>query len=144
MDYRRFGEKVYIRLDKGDEVMSSLAAVCEREDIALAQIHGIGGCSKAVVGVFDPDKKDYDREEVSGMLEMISLDGNITAADEKPFVHAHATFAYHDKNGNAAVLCGHLLEAVIGLTGEIVLTPADGSITRRYDDILGIRTWDFS
>ena len=32
---------------------------------------------------------------------------------------------------------------VVELTDEIILTPADGVITRRYDDILGIRVRDF-
>ena len=33
MDYRRFDNDYYIRLDKDDEVISSLAAVCEKENI---------------------------------------------------------------------------------------------------------------
>ena len=82
--------------------------------------------------------------EVNAMLELVSLDGNITRYEGKPYIHAHATFAYRGESGKAAILSGHLLEAVIGLTGEIVLTPADGAITRRYIDELGIRVWDFS
>ena len=144
MEYREFSGKYYIRLDKGDEILASLTEVCEREDIKVAQINGIGGCQKAIVGVFDTDKKEYDREEVNAMLELVSLDGNITRYEGKPYIHAHATFAYRGESVKAAILSGHLLEAVIGLTGEIVLTPADGVITRRYIDELGIRVWDFS
>ena len=143
MEYRNYSGKYYVRLDKDDEVIASLISLCEKENIKVAQIQGIGGCEKAVVGVFDMDKKDYNRETVCGMLEMISLDGNVTEYEGKPYVHAHATFAYHDESGQARVLTGHLLEAVIGLTGEIVLTPADGHITRRFVEDLGIRVWNF-
>ena len=143
MEYRVYSKKYYIRLDKGDEIVSALTELCAREGIRTAQVQGIGGCEKAVVGIFDLQKKDYDRIEVNAMLEMISLDGNITLLDDKPFLHAHAVFAYHDADGKASVLSGHLLEAVIGLTGEIVLTPADGQIRRRYDETLGIRVWEF-
>ena len=143
MEYRNYSGKYYVRLDKDDEVIASLISLCEKENIKVAQIQGIGGCEKAVVGVFDMDKKDYNRETVCGMLEMISLDGNVTEYEGKPYVHAHATFAYHDESGQARVLTGHLLEAVIGLTGEIVLTPADGHITRRFVEDLGIRVWSF-
>ena len=69
MDYRKFGEQYYIRLDKGDEILSSLVMLCEQESIGTARIQGIGGCSNAVVGVFDPEKKDYDREEVTTAYE---------------------------------------------------------------------------
>lgn len=142
MEYRKFSEKYYVRLDKGDEILTTLGELCAKEDIRTAQIQGIGGCEKAVVGVFDPVKKDYDREDVCGMLELISLDGNVTQYEGKPYLHAHATFAYH-QDGVAKLLSGHLLQAVIGLTGEIILTPAEGQITRRYDEELGIRVWDF-
>ena len=143
MEYREYSGKYYVRLDKGDEIVASLLSICEKENIRVAQIQGIGGCEKATVGVYDLDKKDYNREEVNALLEMISLDGNITEYEGKPYLHAHATFAYH-QDSKPTLLAGHLLEAVIGLTGEIVITPADGHITRKYIDELGIRIWDFS
>lgn len=144
MDYRKFNDKYYIRLDKDDEILSSLSEICAREGIKTAQIGGIGGCEKAIVGVFDLEKKDYVRKEVKTMLELISLGGNVTEYEGKPYIHAHATFAFLDSDGNPATLSGHLLEAVIGLTGEIILSPVDGVITRRFDETLGIRVWNFS
>ena len=143
MDYRNYSGKYYVRLDKGDEVVASLPALCGKEGIALAQVQGIGGCGEVTVGVFDTETKTYREETVTGTLEMISLDGNITEYEDKPFLHAHATFAYH-RDGEAKLLSGHLLKAVISLTGEIVLTPADGKIGRKYLDDIGIRVWDFS
>ena len=142
MEYRKFGEKLYVRLDKDDEIISSLLKVCAQEGLKVAQIQGIGGCSKAVAGVFDLEKKEYIREEVNSMLELISLDGNLTEYEGKPYIHAHATFAYNS-DGAAKLLSGHLLEAVIGLTGEIMITPAEGHIGRRFIPELGIRVWDF-
>lgn len=142
MDYRKFGNDYYIRLDKDDEVISSLLDVCKKEDISVARINGIGGCEVATVGIFDPVKKVYNEEKVAAMLEMISLDGNITTYEGKPYLHAHATFAYR-KDDEAKVLSGHLISAVIGLTGEIILSPANGKISRKYIEELGIRIWDF-
>lgn len=142
MEYRKFSEKYYIRLDKSDEVIASLLKLCEKERISVAQIQGIGGCDTVTTGVFDLEKRVYNEETVSGMLEMISLDGNITENEGKPYLHAHATFAYKE-DGETKLLSGHLLRAVIGLTGEIVLTPADGRISRRFVEEDGIRVWDF-
>jgi hypothetical protein len=142
MEYRKLGDSLYIRLDPEDEILASLSQVCQREGISAARISGIGGCKSATVGVFDMEKKAYDRHTVTALLEMISLDGNVTTYEDKPYIHAHATFAYHG-DGEAKVLTGHLLEAVIGLTGEIIVTPAPGTITRRYVEDLGIRVWEF-
>ena len=143
MDYRKFSDKYFIRLDKGDEITASLAALCKQEGVTAAAVQGIGGCGYAAVGVFDPEAKTYRRQEVASTLELISLDGNVTFYEDQPYLHLHASFAYHDEQDAPRVLAGHLLEAVISLTGEIVLTPAGGVITRRYDDALGIRVWDF-
>ena len=143
MEYRKFNDRYYIRLDRGDEILSELAELCTREGVRAASVQGIGGCERAVVGVFDLGSRTYRRQEVCTMLELISLDGNATEYEGKPYLHLHASFAYHDENDRPQVLTGHLLEAVIGLTGEIILTPADGVVTRRYDEELGIRVWSF-
>lgn len=143
MDYRKFGEKYYIRLDKGDEIITSLTELCEKEKITTAQIQGIGGCESAKVGVFDPERKVYRQREQYCLLELVSLEGNITRFEEKPYLHLHASFAYHGEDKKPELLSGHLLEAVIGLTGEIIVTPAEGTIGRKYIEDLGIRVWDF-
>jgi len=143
MEYRKFNDKIFVRLDKGDEIMTSLAEVCACEGVTAAQVTGIGGCSRAVTGVFDAATREYNREEINELLELVSLCGNVTVYEGKPYLHLHASFAYHD-DGMAKTLSGHLLEAQIGLTGEIIITPVDGCISRRYDDSLGIRVWDFS
>ena len=142
MEYRRFDDKIYVRLDKNDEVIASLLSVCERQNLTIAQIQGIGGCESVTVGVFDAEKRTYNETTVEGLLEMTSLDGNLTYYEGKPYLHLHATFAYRE-DGEIKMISGHLLRAVIGLTGEIVVTPADGRIGRRYDEELGIRVWDF-
>ena len=75
MEYRKYDSRYYIRLDKGDELISSLVGLCRDEDISVGSVKGIGGCSSVTVGVFDPELRDYIRAEAQGTLEMISLDG---------------------------------------------------------------------
>lgn len=142
MEYRKFQDKLYIRLDRGDELVASVTAICQEENIEIAQVQGIGGCEEVCVGVFDLKEKTYHQTKRGGMLEMISLDGNITLNEGKPFLHAHASFAY-EEDGCIQTVSGHLLSAVIGLTGEIVLTPVDGHIRRKFIPETGIRIWDF-
>ena len=142
MEYRKFDDKIYVRLDKDDEIIAALSAVCETEGLSVAQVQGIGGCCDVTVGVFDAEKKAYRETAVNGLLEMTSLDGNLTVYENKPYLHLHAAFAYREGD-TLKMLSGHLLKAVIGLTGEIVITPANGTIRRKYIEELGIRIWDF-
>lgn len=142
MEYRKYNGTIYARLDPGDEIMSALRELCVAEGVRAGHINGIGGCGSATIGVFDTDAKQYIEHSVSSMLELVSLSGNVTMYEGEPYLHLHASFAY-EEDGAGRVLAGHLLEARISLTGEIVLTPAELDITRRYDEDTGIRTWHF-
>ena len=44
MEYRRFGDTYYVRLDRGDEIISSIMGICEKEHVESAIYSGIGGC----------------------------------------------------------------------------------------------------
>ena len=138
--------KVIIRLDKGDEIFTALSELFTKMFEGgpfFGTVEGIGGCDQVEVGIFDPERKSYVVHKREGMLELVSLNGNLTEKDGKPFFHLHAVFAYHDEDGNPQTLSGHLLKARIGLTAEIVVTAIDTGVSRCYDEELGIRTWDF-
>ena len=36
MDYRRFGDNLVVRIDRGEEVVGTLMALCEKENIGMA------------------------------------------------------------------------------------------------------------
>ena len=45
MDYRKIGDNYYIRMDRGDEIISNLFEISEKESIPSAIYSGIGGCA---------------------------------------------------------------------------------------------------
>ena len=47
MEYRKIGETYYVRMDRGDEIISTLLEICEKESIPSAVFSGIGGCQSA-------------------------------------------------------------------------------------------------
>ncbi len=49
MEYRKFADTYVIRLDKGEEIISSLQAICEKENIRLGSVEGIGAADHAVI-----------------------------------------------------------------------------------------------
>ena len=95
MDYRKYNQTYYVRLDKGDEIISSLLQICRKEDIASAIFSGIGGCKHAEIQTFIPESGTFETQELSGMLELISLNGNIVRdEDGSLFHHTHAMFSF--------------------------------------------------
>ena len=89
MEYRKFGTTCYVRMDRGDEIIGGLLDICAKEGIGSAIYSGIGGCASAELQTFIPDKGAFETEQLSGMLELISLNGNIVT-DEADQIHRGA------------------------------------------------------
>jgi len=77
MDCRKYGDAVYIRVDRGDEIIACIKKVCENEKILSAVYSGIGGCSEAQVQTFLPETGAFETHVLRGMLELVSLTGNV-------------------------------------------------------------------
>ena len=52
MEYKKIGETFYVRMDRGDEIISNILEICRKESIPSAIFSGIGGCSNAELQVF--------------------------------------------------------------------------------------------
>ena len=54
MEYRRFQNKVFVRIDRGEEILEQLKKLCEAEQITLAEVKALGALSEFTVGLFNP------------------------------------------------------------------------------------------
>ena len=72
MDYRKFGECYYIRMDRDDEIISTILEICKKENIRSATFSGIGGCKDAEIQTFIPETGSFEEQRISGMLELVS------------------------------------------------------------------------
>ena len=59
MLYKKFGNTYMVRIDLDEEIMQSLKALCEKEDIHLARVEALGAVNHAVLGVYDMEKQAY-------------------------------------------------------------------------------------
>ena len=134
MEYKVFEDKVLVRLDKGDEIVSSLLDVAKEQGLTLASVSGIGATDDFEIGVFDLERSDYDRFRFHGNHEIVSLVGNLTTKEGAPYIHLHISCA--GEGGD--LVGGHLFSAKISLTAEIFLLKAAGSADRLRDETLGI------
>lgn len=139
MQHRQSGNTWLVRLDLGEDIIAQLKKLCEDEQICLGKVKAIGATDRAVIGVFDLEKKEYYPEEINEFMEITSLNGNITAKEGKPYIHLHATLA----DQRHAVHAGHVLEMRVGATCEMFITVPDGNVSRTKDEALGINLWSF-
>ena len=52
MGYRRHGDSIYVRTDRGDEIIGCVRDVCRKEKIMSAAYSGIVGCGEAQIQTF--------------------------------------------------------------------------------------------
>ena len=139
METKTFGNAVVVRLDKDDEIVTSLLKVAEAEPLSLASISGIGATDDFEVGVFDLEKGDYDRIHFEGNHEITALVGNLTTKDGAPYLHLHITCA----GPGGKIVGGPLFRAHVSLTAEIFLQKANGALDRKFDETLHINKIEF-
>ena len=137
MNYRKVNDRIFVSLQTGDLINESLRLIAVEENILNAWINGIGAIDNVKVGYMDVNNKKYQKRNFDEHYELLSLIGNITYKDGEPFVHTHVTFS----NTECNVFGGHLFDAKITATGEIVLSLADSKIDREYNENIGIHTW---
>jgi predicted DNA-binding protein with PD1-like motif len=121
--------------DSGDEVIASLSSFARGHRISAAQFTGIGAFSDLVLGYFDWQQKSYRRIPLVEQVEVVSLLGNIARGEDgEPTLHPHIVVAKADGSAHG----GHLLEAHVRPTLEIVVTEAPAYLQRRHDRESGL------
>ncbi len=144
MEYRKYNGTVYIRMDKGEEIIGCIFDVCKKEQILSAVFSGIGGCSEAQVQTYLPENGTFETRTLCGMLELVSLNGSIVTDDrEETYHHTHALFSFKDGEEHR-VAGGHIKSITVLYTAEIELRPVTGgTIKRKIDPETGTGFWSF-
>ena len=144
MDYKNYSGIYYIRMDRGDEVISKLLEICRNENIRSCCFSGIGGLSQAEIQTFIPEKGEFETDTLNGMLELVSLTGNVITDDDMNYYHhTHAAVAYKDDTGHH-MTGGHIKSLTVLYTAEIELRPVtNGRIKRTYNAETGTGFWSF-
>ncbi|NOR17859.1 DUF296 domain-containing protein [candidate division WOR-3 bacterium] len=134
MDYKKIGEKVFVRIDSGEEIVETLTQVCKNLDITAGTITGIGATDKAIVGLFDVKTKKYHSKELVGDHEIAPVYGNISTMNNEVYLHLHVNLC----NSEHKYFGGHLTSAVVSATFEAVIDIINGKIERAFDATTGL------
>lgn len=139
MEYRNIGNKIWVRLDPNEEIVTALCEICALEQVTLAEVSGIGAVRKVDAGYFAVKEKKYYSHALNYEYEMTSLMGTITTQAGEVYPHLHINVA--DQYG--VVRGGHLRSAKVSATAEIVLTVLEGTIERCFDAGIGLNLFQF-
>ncbi len=120
--------------ETGDEVLSLLTKFAKVKGFEGSRFTAIGGFSDVTLGYFDWERKEYDRIPIREQVEVLSFIGDIALNRGEPQVHAHVVLG--DRNGMARG--GHLLEAHVRPTLEVILTETPRHLVRKYDQETGL------
>lgn len=105
MHVRREGNRIFAKLEKGEDVLEKLSQIVNDEKILNGEILWAVGMIKGLqVGYFNG--KEYEKETFSSNLEVVSFHGSI--AENEPRFHIHSSCA----GKTHAVVGGHLFGGV--------------------------------
>ncbi len=122
-------------LDTGDEVIETLTNFARDQDLSASSFTGLGAFSDATLGYFDWQRKDYNRIPIREQVEVVSFVGDITCGEKGAHkLHPHIVLAKSDGTAHG----GHLMEAHVRPTLEIVLTETPAHLYRETDPETGL------
>ena len=139
MEYRRFGNHIVARLDRGEEILEQTRLLAEREHIRLAAVQALGAVNDFTAGVFNTETKTYAANRFQGAYEIVSLTGTLDTMDGGFYAHLHLSAG--DAGGR--VFGGHLNRAVVSATCEMVVTVIDGQVDRAFSQEIGLNLLKF-
>ncbi|QOF80480.1 PPC domain-containing DNA-binding protein [Variovorax sp. 38R] len=124
--------------DTGDEVVPLLEEFAKAQSLSASRFSAIGALRGAVLGYFDWERKEYERIPVGEQVEVLSLNGDVALDGDQPAVHAHVVLGRRD----GSTIGGHLLQATVQPTLEVLLIESPGYLRKTCDRESGLALID--
>lgn len=126
------------RLATGSDLVAEIERQCREQEIVAAQVTVIGALRRARYAYYEQVEHRYLELESATHHEIVGFVGNISLRDNRPFLHAHATFA----DASGATVGGHLLPGCEVFAAEVMIRElGDVSLVRIHDEETGLALW---
>jgi uncharacterized protein len=120
--------------ETGDEVVSAIEQFAAKVGLSASRLSAIGAFQRVKLGYFDVQLKAYEAIEIQDQVEVLSLLGDIALDGQNPKLHAHCVVGHRDGSTRG----GHLMEAVVRPTLEVLLIESPAHLRRFYDAATGL------
>jgi predicted DNA-binding protein with PD1-like motif len=124
--------------DKGDEPVAGITEFAKREGLKGAHFTAIGAFSEVTLGYFDRGTRTYKKIPLREQVEVLSLIGDVALDGGEPKVHAHVVVG----RAHSKARGGHLLDASVWPTLEVVLVESPRHLCKRHDPDTGLALID--
>ena len=138
MNYKKVKDKIFISINKNELINETLLNLAEKENLTCGWINGLGAISEIEVGYWDIEKKIYEKQNFNNHYELLSLIGNISLVDNKPFIHTHISFSDTKYN----VFGGHLFDAKVIAAAEFCIFTSEYNLHRKLNCGIGLSLWN--
>lgn len=130
---------IVLRIDKGEEIISTIENVVNQLNIDSGFFFGIGAVNNLTISFYDNQSKSYIDKQINEDTEVITLLGNISYkyAENKPIIHAHISASTRE----FGVIAGHLKKAIVSVTLEVIIFTVSDKIERIYNDNFNLFLW---
>jgi hypothetical protein len=122
----------------GDEILGGLTKFAEANHISAARITGIGSIHNGTLAWLNPETKKFRMIHIDQQAEVLSLLGDIAMYQGKPVVHVHMVVGFGDGTAHG----GHLLQAHVWPTLEVIVTAYPRPLDKKFDAEKGIAVID--
>lgn len=129
-----------IVFDKGDEMMSGLQEFAKEQQMLGSHFTAIGAFSWVTLGFFQRESMEYKEIPVNEQVEVLSIVGNIAMEGDGYKIHAHVVLGKAD----GSALGGHILEAQVWPTLEVILVEEPAYLRRTIDAKTGLALIDLT
>jgi uncharacterized protein len=121
--------------ETGEEIANLLQQFAKRQGLGGSSFKAIGALSYAKLGWLNWQTKKYDPAYLlNEQVELLSLIGDIALKDGEPQVHPHVVVGRSDGTAHG----GHLLEARVRPTCEMILTESPTHLQKKLNPESGI------
>ena len=126
------------RLDTGSDLVEEIERFCVERGVLAAQVIAIGAVRRAWYAYYEQNDRRYRELESHTHHEIVGFIGNVSLKDDRPFLHAHATFA----DADGATVGGHLLRGCEVFAAEVMIRELAGvTLVRSHDEETGLALW---
>ncbi len=135
MRWIKNGNFYQLRLERDEEILTTLLDFVRQKKIKSGLIYGLGAGRDFVLGYYHLNKRVYHRRRLRGEYEICSLLGNIARDKDEPVCHIHIVLS----NQKMAASGGHLFAGRVAATCEIVIITGTKLVRRELVPDTGLK-----
>ena len=134
MEYKKIGDSWIIVLKRGEKIIEQLTIFVKREKIKSGCFNAIGAVSQVELAHYNIDQKRYRTKLIKQPLEIVSLMGNVARTGKEIIIHGHIVVG----TDKMMLYGGHLREAIIGVTCELIFKEFKTVLKKKHDKNVGL------